>query len=202
MKTLFVVGPHASGKTYSIKKYLSEDSEESKKTVIDTGPIMRELHKKSGTDKNIGEWVCELENQYGPEITSEIIANEIKRRIKSSGKEDSIIIGYRTFGSIDYLLRKLDIEDFKILYIDAPMSLLFSNYSRREGNKKSLNEFEKYINEEERSGLIELKAYAMLGHENFEYFYKSNNEETFCHLLSNYFEKPKMKVLRDEQKAN
>ena len=64
---------------------------------------------------------------------------------------------------------------------------------------KTLNEFEHYINEEERTGLVLLKAYAMLNYDNFSYFYKKDNSETFSDLISGYFKKSKVRVLSGEK---
>lgn len=189
MKVLIVVGPHASGKSYSINKNLDENL--MKATIVDTGPIMRKKHQESGTEKKIGEWVEELEKLNGKDITSEIISNEIKKQIDLEQNENIIIIGYRTFDSINYLINSLKIEDFQIIYLDAPISLLYSNYCKREGTTKTFNEFETYIHDEEKSGLILLKAYAMLNCEHFSYFYKQSNEESFEHLVTEYFRKPK-----------
>lgn len=191
MKVLFVVGPHASGKTYSINESLAENN--IKSTIVDTGPIMRRKHQESGSVQKIGKWVCELEQLYGNDITSKIIANEIEKQINLEQNENVIIIGYRTFDSIKYLVNYLQIEDFQIIYVDAPISLLYQNYCAREGAKKTFNEFEFYIHEEEKSGLVLLKAYAMLNNENFQYFYKQTNDDTFKGLITDYFRKPKTK---------
>lgn len=194
MKVLFVVGPHASGKTYSIKKCVSESNE--KFSIIDTGPMMREFHKNSMSDLTIGEWVQELEEIFGKSITSKMITDEVKRRVDIEQNENVIIIGYRTIDSIKYLVDNMGIEEFKVLYVDAPISLLFNNYCEREGNKKTFNEFEYYINEEERSGLVKLKAYAMCGCEKFEYFYKKSNVETFDNSIKEFFQKGIRKELK------
>lgn len=198
MKVLFVVGPHASGKTYSINESLAEDN--TKATVIDTGPIMRTVHKESGSNKKIGEWVLELEKIHGKDITSKIIASKIIDTINLEQSENVIIIGYRTFDSINYLVNELNIQDFEIIYVDAPISLLYTNYCKREGQKKTFEEFEKYIQEEEKSGLVLLKAYSMLNYEHFSYFYKQSNEESFKHLVTGYFRKPKVRKRVEENK--
>lgn len=189
MKVLIIVGPHASGKSYSISKKLDENL--LKTTIVDTGPIMRKKHQESETQKNISEWVEELEKLNGKDITSEIITSEIKKQIELEQNENVIIIGYRTFDSINYLINSLKIEDFAIIYLDAPISLLYTNYCKREGTKKTFNEFETYIHDEEKSGLVLLKAYAMLNCEHFNYVYKQSNEESFEHLVTDYFRKPK-----------
>lgn len=194
MKVLFVVGPHASGKTYSIRKCINEMDDNF--SIIDTGPMMREFHKNSGTSVSIGEWVKGLESIYGNDITSKMITDEIKRRVKIEQNDNVVIIGYRTIDSIKYLVDDMGILDFKILYVDAPISLLYKNYCEREGNKKTFNEFEYYINEEEKSGLIKLKAYAMCGSEKFEYFYKKNNVENFDYSLKEFFKKQVRKELK------
>ncbi|MBO6194969.1 MAG: AAA family ATPase [Bacilli bacterium] len=187
MKILFVVGPHASGKTYSTKKHIKENNLKSQVTVIDTGPIMREIHQREASHMTIDEWVKLLEQQYGKIITSKIITDEVSKRIEQSGKDNAVIIGYRTVDSIVHLIREINIEDYKILYIDAPISLLYENYCMREGNKKNFKEFEYYINDEERKGLIRLKDYSLRGYDDFQYIYKKSNEDSFEDVIVDYF---------------
>ena len=194
MKVMFIVGSRATGKTYTINKYLEETNE--KKLIIDTGPIMRELHKNSGCKKDIVGWMKELELQYGKDISSKIIAEEIEKKINESSCDDIIIIGYRTFDSLKYLIDKFNIEDFVVLYIDGPISLLYDNYCKREGRKITFNEFEYNINQEQKHGLIKLKACAMLGCEKFEYFYKKTNDDSFEYILKDFFNKNKIKELK------
>ena len=194
MKVMFIVGSRATGKTYTINKYLKETDE--KKLIIDTGPIMRDLHKKSGCKKDIVGWMKGLEVEYGKDISSEIIAEQIENKIKESSLDNIIIIGYRTLDSIKYLIDKLSIENFVVLYIDGPISLLYENYCNREGNNITFNEFENNINQEQKHGLIKLKACAMLGYDNFEYFYKKTNEDSFEYILKNLFSRNKVKELK------
>lgn len=53
-KVLFLVGPHASGKTYSSREYIAKNENIG---MIDTGPIMRRIHKEMDPDTSMGDWV-------------------------------------------------------------------------------------------------------------------------------------------------
>lgn len=187
MKLLFIVGPHASGKTYSTNQYLN-NNKDGNIVSIDTGPIMRKLHKESDPNIHISEWVNKLEEQYGKNVTSSLIAGEINKIIVQGNYDNAILIGYRTIDSISYLIQALDIQDFHILYVDASYELLYNNYLKREKKEISFSDFEIYLNEELKSGLIKLKDLAMNHADYFEYFYKTSNEDSFENVIVDFFE--------------
>ena len=197
MKVQFIVGPHASGKTYSSKEALKNE-ELSNVKIIDTGPIIREIHSKVAPELSIGEWIDNLEKQYGDNISDEIISNEIKRRLNDDDK--AIIIGYRTLKGINYVLDKIKPDDYQILYLDASLSLLYKNYIERTKNNISIEEFKKYIEEEYNSGLNILKEECFNGNSNFQYIYKKSNEDSFETILIEFFGKHKNLYKKIEQK--
>ena len=58
-KFLFLTGPHAVGKSYTI----SELSKDIDIIIFDTGPTMRKIHSQKSPNKKILEWV-EEENAF------------------------------------------------------------------------------------------------------------------------------------------
>lgn len=205
-KVLFVVGPHAGGKTYSTREYLS-DNNISDVTMIDTGPIMRELHDKSGHQGNIGEWVSQLEDRYGDLITSVLITDEIKERLSNRGNKKAILIGFRTLDTIRFVIQELGLKDFSVLYVDGSFDLLYRNFLSREHKNITPDEYLEYLAEEQESGLKVLKKCAISKKRGFTYFFKKSNDDSFEDFLLSYLgyedrikpDKPKKKVLtRDE----
>ena len=186
MKLLFIVGPHASGKTFSTNYYLSK-REINDVVTIDTGPIMRRLHQESNPNIHISEWVKQLEEKYGKNVTSSLITGEINKIIIQGNYDNAVLIGFRTIESIKYLIRALDIYDFNILYVDAKSELLYSNYLKREHKDIKFSEFEQYLNDELQSGLINLKDLAMSKAIYFDYFYKKTNDDSFEDKIINFF---------------
>ena len=201
-KTLFIVGPHASGKTYSTSMYLNKNNINDV-TMIDTGPIMRQLHEKSGHHGNIGEWVSALEREKGDTITSVMITDEIRKRLNSSGNQKAILIGFRTLETIRFVIQELELKDFSVLYVDGSFDLLYRNYISREHNYITKNEYLSYLAEEREAGLKVLKPYAISKEGGFSYFFKRSNDDSFEGFLLKYLgyeskikdDKPKTKVL-------
>ncbi len=186
MKTLFLVGPHASGKTYSTKEAIKRMGLQNT-TMIDTGPIMRKLHKESAPTKTINVWVEDLEKKYGKGITSKLICDEIKRIMDSVDSENCIIvIGFRSIEGLMYTIETLNITDYNILYVDASFELLYQNYSSREGNKKTREEFAVYLQEELNSGLGVLRDMALNNNGMIDYYYRDSNDDDFENYLLQY----------------
>ena len=186
MKALFLVGPHACGKTYSTK--LALNNPELKDIVlIDTGPVIREIHKREAPDMKIGAWVEQLETLYGENITDDLISAEVARRIE--GKEKVIIIGNRTIEGINYMINKIGIEHYQVLYIDLPFELLYQNYLTRTKKDISILEFKDFILAEYNSGLATLKQACLSGAPEYDYFSKEKNEDSLEPRLLDYFGK-------------
>ena len=106
-KVLFLVGPHASGKTYSSREYIAKNKNIG---MIDTGPIMRRIHKEMDPDISMGDWVKKLEVQYGKDITSQLISNEIGKIMSNDECDKFILIGFRTLEGIAFTIQHLNIE--------------------------------------------------------------------------------------------
>lgn len=195
MKVLFLVGPHASGKTYSAKQYIDNNRFDDI-AIIDTGPIMRQLHHQDKPDITIEKWVANLEERFGKNITSVILANKINEILFENHFEKSIIIGYRTKESIEFLIKSFSFVDCEIIYIDADRSLLYSNYQNRENSDKDFEQFNLYLDDELNSGLRTLKKEAIAGKKGYTYFYKNTNEDNLSYLIDSFFGSDKKERVR------
>ena len=184
-KILFLVGPHASGKTYSTNLYLKSNQNID---MIDTGPIMRSLHKENAPDISIEEWTRNLQKQYGNEITSEMIAKEIKKILYISKNQKHVIIGFRSIEGIMYLIRRLKINNYSVLYLDAKKELLYDNYITRTKSNITYAEFNDYLDNEMSMGLDKLRNMAENGI--VDYFYKESNEDDISNHFNSYFNNP------------
>ena len=182
-KVLFLIGPHASGKTYTSLEYIKNNSSVG---IIDTGPIMRETYKNSGCQKPINEWVEDLEQQYGPGITSKIISERINFLMNSSDKDNFIIVGFRSLEGINFVVNDLHIEHYSILYIDADRNLLFDNYRARENNA-TMDEYESRLEYEYGLGLYRMRNIAILKDSFIDYHYRLSNNDSLEEVINRYF---------------
>ena len=192
-KVLFLVGPHACGKTYSSTKYVEKRDDVE---MIDTGPIMRKLHKDNAPEISMVDWVKKIEFEYGKDITSKLILNEIEKVIINSNCNNFIIIGFRSIEGIFYVIEHLNLTDYGILYIDAPDELLYENFLKREKKEISFREFKDYLVEEFNSGLRKIKDEALLEDALVDYYYRNSNSDIFECKIDNYFTNKKVKKLR------
>lgn len=87
---LFVVGPHASGKSALARRGLSDSTHQ----FFDTGPLLRAYHQHDYPDTAFGEWVSLNEEEYGSTFTDDVLAGHISTTLRqTSGK--AVIIGNR-----------------------------------------------------------------------------------------------------------
>ena len=193
-KTLFFVGPHACGKSYFAYKYVNNANEYIE--IIDTGPIMRRLHAEQSPDIPIGQWVDNLEQEYGPNITNELICKEIQRLYNNNQYNVIFLIGFRSLEGIEFAINSLNIIDYKILYIDADIELLYDNYISREGFIE-FDAFKEKLNMELQSGLDVLKEEALTNkNDNYIYFYKKSNLDDLSDVVSQFVNNIDAPVLR------
>lgn len=192
MKFIFLVGPHACGKTYSSEEYVNANNDSG---MIDTGPIMRKLHNNSNPNISIGTWIRNLEEKYGNNITSDLISNEIEKIISNSECENFILIGFRTLEGIFYTINHLDLDNYSILYVDAPTELLYSNFLSREKKSLSYEEFQDYLCDELNSGLKSLKEIALSDADLIDYYFRSSNNDSVKGKFDMHFNKLKEKKL-------
>lgn len=182
-KVLFLIGPHASGKTYTSMEYINKNSGVG---IIDTGPIMREIYLKSGYNKPINEWVSDLETKYGPRITSKIINERINYLMNSSDKDNFIIIGFRSLEGIDYVINDLNIKNYSILYLDCDKNLLYDNYCNREKGA-TIDEYESRLDYEYSLGLSKMRNIAILKDSFIDYHYRISNNDSLLAKIDKYF---------------
>lgn len=185
-RVLFLVGPHAAGKTYTVRNILQQNDGFS---MIDTGPIMRNLHSMMNPELSMGEWVEELEKIYGKDVTSELISKEILKVMSESSCENLIIIGFRSLQGINYVTEHLGIEDRSILYVDASPELLYFNYVSREDSVVSLQDYQKYISDELKLGLDVMRELALSKQSDIDYFYKTANNDDLQEIITSYFDR-------------
>lgn len=119
-----------------------------------------------------------LEVQYGKDITSQLISNEIGKIMSNDECDKFILIGFRTLEGIAFTIQHLNIEDFSILYVDATQELLYQNYLAREKKNISFEDFKNYLQNELNSGLTKLRKMALNG-EMIDYYYRFSNDDSF-----------------------
>lgn len=174
MKFAFIVGPHACGKSYTInKKYNQNESIE----IIDTGPIIRNIHENENPSITLEEWINEKKRVMGESATNIIIRNEIKKIIEQTNKDNYIIIGFRTLEGIYSIINDLNIENYNILYIDSPKNVLYENYLNREKTNISYEQFLNYLQNEETIGLLDMKNKIKSGLNYTNYYMKKDKED-------------------------
>ena len=187
MKYLFVSGPHAVGKSYTMSR-LSKDLNV---ILYDTGPVMREYHRKLAPDKSMGEWVTGLEQKHGNKITAFMLGKKLRDKIKQENASQVIIVGFRTLEGIFQLMDVMKSNDFGIFYVDGTMELLYENYNRRletttnqrKDTVKTYEEFQKYINDELDSGLSTIRDYTLADGPMGFYFRKEDNSDALYDLI-------------------
>ena len=194
-KLLFLVGPHASGKSYSAKKYTAKHENIG---IIDTGPIMRGLKEKEAPDLEMGEWIEQLEKKHGKNISSVLISREIKKIMLSSDYEEYFIIGFRSLPGILYTLDVINEYDYDILYLDGEEELLHRNYQLRKEENISTEEFRVLLDEEMKLGLNYMKELAIEEKDNtIKYHKRTSSNEDLTLVFDEYLkseEKIKKKV--------
>lgn len=148
---LFVVGPHASGKSALAKHGLSDGVHQ----FFDTGPLLRAYHQHDCPDTAFGAWVSLNEEEYGSTFTDDVLAGHISTTLRQvSGR--AVIIGNRSIDGIDRISEVLGASDRKIVYVDAPTDLLHERYQNREQRIVSETEFEEILDRDRRMGLTAL----------------------------------------------
>jgi len=171
----FIVGHHGIGKTFLIEQL----SERFNLTHIDTGPLIRRVHKDQTNGRNIdiGEWVKLGESKYGKDFTNMIICKSIESTINNSENSLIFITGNRSLAGINYISRYFSFSSKpKIIYIDAPFRLLKENYVKREKKSLTNEEFKKILDKEVDSGLNDIRNYVLSNLDTCIYYYKEEND--------------------------
>lgn len=202
MDFLFVSGPHAVGKSYTMNKLANDLN----MLFYDTGPIMRDYHKKLAPDKSMGEWINTLESKYGKEITSYMLAKKLKDKMKQQQYSGVIVVGFRTCDGIFQFMNIMKSNDFAVLYVDGDIDLLYKNYNKRlesTSNQRkdkimTYEEFGRYIYEELAGGLGELRECSLLKSPMTYYFRKEDNSDALYHYARQILEQTKEKSVKDQ----
>lgn len=207
MDFLFVSGPHAVGKSYTMNKLANDLN----MLLYDTGPIMRDYYKKLAPDKSMGEWINILESKYGKEITAYMLAKKLKDKMKQQQYSGVIVVGFRTGDGILQFMNIVKSNDFAVLYVDGDIDLLYKNYNKRLASTSNqrqdiimtYEEFGCYIDEELAGGLGELRECALLKSPMTYYFKKKDNSDALYHYTRQILEQTKEKsVIVQNDKEN
>lgn len=156
-RMLFIVGPHGAGKTEVIKSAL-----DNKFAVIDTGPILRDIHRQERPDVNFKEWIELGERLRGSNFANEVLAVAIRSITKAIDHPSGIVvIGNRSVQGIDFLKQRLNPSDSRIVYVQAPKGILYIRFKDRERRKDmTLKEFDAILQEEMQMGLLKIESRA------------------------------------------
>lgn len=156
MKIIFIAGPHGCGKTKATEILINTGITDYS---FDTGPLIRIEHQKSEIPK-IEDWVAINEKKYGQHFTDNIILRKIFAELsrKDLTNKTIVILGYRTFDGLCYLLKKIG-EVFTchyyFLYIDTLEHIAHQRFNKRDGVNLSSKEFhEKW--ESQKVGLLQI----------------------------------------------
>lgn len=161
-RTLFVTGPHASGKSAIAGAALVPSGF----ALFDTGPLLRGYHKSERPGAPFGQWVDENEAEYGATFTDELLAHHIGSSAMSGRVEHPagiVVVGNRSFGGVRYLAHRLQPPDARLVYVDAGIDLLYERYRRREGRADiTPGQFKSILDADMKLGLGELVEQADL----------------------------------------
>jgi len=188
---IFIVGAHATGKTH-----LADIISKFNFTKIDLGPLLRTIHKESGSGESFGEWIHNGEEKFGKNFTDDLLVNEIKKTEanlsnSNTAPNDFIIIGSRSIAGLSYILENIghyNQKDNKVIFLDAPLNLMYERYKKREGLDITIEQFEKILDKDKKMGLEDLRHVA-----DFVIINDSTFEKLSDHMLS---------LLKNELKYN
>lgn len=179
---IFIVGAHATGKTY-----LADIICQFNFGKIDLGPILHTIHKKSGSNKSFTEWIYDGEKMFGKNFTDDLLGNEIKNVIKKLNNDatrpiDFIVIGSRSVAGLKYILEHIgqyNQKNNKVIFLDAPLAVMYERYKKRENIDISVEQFKKILDNDKRMGLEDLRQVA-----DFIITNDSTREKLSDHILS------------------
>jgi dephospho-CoA kinase len=156
-RTLFVSGPHASGKSFTVNSALGEGF-----AVFDLGPLIRKIHQEQTSTLTYDEWVSANETAHGYDFTSEVLSEVIRPKIKDrTAPNGAIIIGNRSISGIEYFKRKLQPADTRIVYFEATLSVLHERYRSRENQPElSTEAFKSILEKDSAMGLETVRDHA------------------------------------------
>lgn len=188
---IFIVGAHATGKTY-----LADIICRFNFIKIDLGPMLRTIYKKSESSDSFGEWIHNGEIKFGKNFTDDLIVNEIKKiegslNNNATTPTDFIITGSRSVTGLKYILENVEQynqKENKIIFLDAPFPIMYERYKKKEGIDITTEQFEKILDEDKKMGLEDLRHVA-----DFVIINDSTFEKLSDHMLN---------LLKNELKYN
>lgn len=160
---IFIVGAHATGKTHLANIICRFNF-----TKIDLGPLLRTIHKESGSSDSFSEWIHCGEIKFGKNFTDDLIVNEIKKieeilNNKASTPIDFIITGSRSVAGLKYILEHVgqyNQKENRVIFMDAPFNITYERYKKREGINITTEQFEKILDEDKKMGIENLQQIA------------------------------------------
>ena len=166
----FICGHRGCGKSFTAKKI----KEKINCNLFDTGPIIRQAHKKYAGELSFGYWLELGEAEHGKDFTNQIIC----QNMSIDNNEVNIIIGNRTLVGIKYIIDYFGIEDYKICFIDGDIELFRNNYNARENLNFNVLEFNQVMQLENMMGIGEIEQFVKNNPNIGMYFYKEKNDTT------------------------
>jgi len=151
-RTVFVTGPHASGKSHAVRHSFAQEY-----AIFDLGPIIRAAHSTAVPRVSFGEWITNNEKQQGQHFTDELLAKTIAAELaERPAPEGTILIGNRSMRGITYLRERLGVVNSLLIYLSAPKNVLYERYKQREGQELTPEAFEAILQAEQAMGLGEV----------------------------------------------
>jgi len=177
----FIAGHHGIGKTY----LLNQLSEEFELLHIDTGPLIRKIYQEQTNGNiSIGEWVRNGETKFNGNFTNDVLCHAMEYDINNVKNIPIFITGNRSIEGIHYISSYFGFDGkVKIIYLDAPFTLLKDNYMFREGKSLTDDEFISILGNEIASGLNDIKEYVLNNPSECWYYFKRTNDSQIYESL-------------------
>ena len=171
----FICGHRGCGKSF-VAKQIKQSTD---CNVFDTGPIIRNVHKKYASELSFGDWLTLGEVEYGNDFTNKVICENMN----IDNDKINIVIGNRALDGIRYIINYFAIEDYKICFIDGDIELFRNNYNTRENLKFNISEFNKIMQLENMMGIGIIGEFVKNNPDSGMYFYKKNNDNVISDAI-------------------
>lgn len=194
---LFVVGYHASGKSYFAQMLERQYGA----LHIETSAVVRAFKLLDAPDASIVAWAQAKEAEFGANFFDEIIVSAVRDRYLTEIEQgitptEVVISGNRSLGGIQYIaehLRGIDERQAKIFAVEVSEDTRYERFQkrdRREGDATMpLEEFQKLIKEEQNTGIDEIFLHA-------DMIISNNGTETEFRGLSTLIAEHELKLKR------
>jgi len=153
---IFLVGPHGVGKSTAGPLFTECGFE-----VVDTGPLMRQLHARLGGALSFGEWVRQGEALHGLDFTNQVGATAAKIVLAQAAElgREAVLLGFRSLRGIRFLLEHAaePWERAVIVGLHGPSDEeLRQRWMAREGRSISSDDFHALLAAERAAGLEQI----------------------------------------------